>query len=95
MRLGTFLAFIVFLFVVFQVNPMTSGVIGQVSFYGVQQLLGHLGVSFRQGVFLAILAEILLILQSYRILTWWDALLVVVGMFLVELYFLAKPESAR
>ncbi len=49
-----------------------------------------LGTGFRQGILLAILAAIILLLQSYRVLTWWDGLLVVAGVLLVELYFLTR-----
>ena len=52
--------------------------------------LSDLGMSFRQGALLSVLTIILLILQSFRYLTWWDGLLAVAGIFLVELYFLTK-----
>jgi hypothetical protein len=47
-------------------------------------------LSMRQGMFLALLAIALLILQSFRMLVWWDGLLVVAGIFLVELYYLSR-----
>lgn len=50
----------------------------------------NISLSFRQGALLAIMAIGFLILQSLRALVWWDALLVVAGVFLVELYFLSK-----
>jgi hypothetical protein len=53
-------------------------------------VLANLGVSFRQGILLAILVVILLIFQRYRLLVWWDGSLLVAGIFLVELYFLSK-----
>ncbi len=49
-----------------------------------------LGISFREGILLSILAIALLILQSFRILAWWDGLLVVAGVFLIELHYLSK-----
>ncbi|EKE19488.1 MAG: hypothetical protein ACD_8C00151G0004 [uncultured bacterium] len=52
--------------------------------------LSHLSVGFRQGILMAILVCVLLILQQYRILTWWDGALTVAGILLVELYFLTK-----
>ena len=48
------------------------------------------GLSFRQGVLLSIMILGILILQSYQALIWWDALLVVAGGFLIELYFLSR-----
>lgn len=50
----------------------------------------YVGISFRQGILLSFLAVALLFLQSFKILTWWDGLLVVAGVFLVELYFLSR-----
>lgn len=52
--------------------------------------ISHLSVSFRQGILMAILVCALLILQQYRILTWWDGALVVTGILLIELYFLTR-----
>ena len=50
----------------------------------------YLGVSFRQGILIALLAVILLLLQQHRMLTWWDGALIVTGILLTELYFLTK-----
>lgn len=46
--------------------------------------------SFRQGILASLLAVSLLVLQSFRVLVWWNALLTVAGIFLVELYFLSR-----
>lgn len=50
-------------------------------------------LSFRQGTLLAILAIILLIFQGLRMLIWWDGLLIVAGIFLIEFYFLSREED--
>jgi len=50
----------------------------------------NIGLSFRQGIFLALFAVGLLILQSLRILIWWDGLLLLAGIFLVEFYFVSR-----
>lgn len=50
----------------------------------------NIGLSFRQGLLLAVLTLGILILQGLRILVWWDGLLLVAGVFLLELYFLSK-----
>jgi len=47
-------------------------------------------LSLRQGMLLALLATSLLVLQGLRMLLWWDGLLVVAGIFLIELYFLSS-----
>lgn len=50
----------------------------------------HMGVSFRQGVLLSIAVVVVLILQSFRVLVWWDALLAIGAIMMIELYFLAR-----
>ena len=52
--------------------------------------LTEIGISFRQGILIAILACLLLALQQFRILTWWDGALTVAGILLLELYFLTR-----
>jgi hypothetical protein len=52
--------------------------------------LSYLGVGFRQGVLVSLLIMVLLFLQQYKILTWWDGMLVTAGILLIELYFLTK-----
>ena len=47
-------------------------------------------VSFRQGFFLALAVLILLIMQSFQVLIWWDGLLVIGAIIMAELYFLAR-----
>lgn len=53
-------------------------------------IAANLSLSLRQGILLAILAIGILILQGMRVLVWWDGLLLVAGVFLIELYFLSK-----
>jgi hypothetical protein len=55
-----------------------------------EQSLSYLGSSFRQGILLSLLAAILLALQGFRVLTWWDGLLVAAAIFLIELYFISR-----
>lgn len=49
-----------------------------------------LSINFRQGLLAAVLVIILLFFQSKRILVWWDGLLILAGILLVEFYFLSK-----
>ncbi len=44
--------------------------------------------SFRQAALLAILIDLSLVLQSFGLLTWWNFLLFVVGLGILELFFL-------
>jgi hypothetical protein len=113
-RIGTILSLLAFVLVLFNVDPQTTGISGQLIFYissflvlsGVFVLFFSwsrlkwsnenesasvlLALSFRQGILLAILCVAILAMQSLRILTWWDGLLVLAGILLVELYFLAR-----
>jgi hypothetical protein len=57
---------------------------------GEESAMDSSGLSLRQGILLAVLVISLLILQSFRMLIWWDSLLVVAGIFLIELYFLSR-----
>lgn len=114
MRISTLLSFLAWLLVVWQIDPIKAGVMGQLFFYvatlfflsglfilfftwsrgkfsgGSEVAFAYVSVSFRQGILLALLAVIILFLQSLRVLTWWDGLLVVAGICLVELYFLTR-----
>ncbi len=46
--------------------------------------------SFRQGVLLATCATLLLFLQSLQLFRWWDALIVIIIISLIEFFFHSK-----
>lgn len=48
------------------------------------------GMAVRQGILMGILMTILMFFQQMGILIWWDALLVIAGIMLVEFYFLSR-----
>jgi len=50
----------------------------------------NVGISFRQGMLVALAVALLFILQSFHLLLWWDAGLVIVAALLIELWFLSK-----
>ncbi len=50
-------------------------------------------VSFRQAVLLSLLAVIGLILQSRALLSWFNASLIVIGMTLVEFFFISAKRK--
>jgi hypothetical protein len=87
--MGAVLFYLVIFFV-------ASGVFNLFLLFTRRKLLGDeaaalsVGLSFRQGILLAIAVIGILLLQNFRILVWWDALLVVAGVFLIELYFLSR-----
>lgn len=50
----------------------------------------ELGVSFRQGLLIGLLVSLILLMQQFQILVWWDAILVTAAILLIELHFLTK-----
>jgi len=73
-----------------------SGVFNLILLFVRRKLLGdelaakNIELSFRQGILLAMIVLGILILQSYQMLIWWDVLLLIAGVFLIELYFLSR-----
>lgn len=59
---------------------------------GERYALDSITVSIRQGILLTILAIVLLFLESQGMLVWWDGLILVISVFLVELYYLIKNQ---
>ncbi|MBM3256180.1 MAG: hypothetical protein FJZ04_01780 [Candidatus Moranbacteria bacterium] len=53
-------------------------------------IFAYVASSFRQGFFLAVIVVGLLVMQGARILNWWDALLFVGAVALLELYFISE-----
>ncbi|MEY4745372.1 MAG: hypothetical protein RL272_1317 [Candidatus Parcubacteria bacterium] len=49
----------------------------------------HVAVSFRQAVLLALLIVVSLLLQSKSLLTWWNALLIVAAITVLEFFFIS------
>jgi len=61
-------------------------------FIGKNATAENIGLSFRQGILLATFLIIIAILFGIGYLIWWNALLVLVGIFLIELHFLSKDK---
>ena len=51
-----------------------------------QVVRGHITAALRQGLFLGLFLDVLLLFSILRILTWWDALLVAAALYVAELY---------
>lgn len=47
-------------------------------------------VCLRQGALLSLMMVVLLVLQSFRVLVWWDGLLAMGAVLMLELYFLSR-----
>jgi len=113
MRLSTLAALAALGAVIFYVDPVRDGFLGQALFYvslffsvtGLTTLFlfwlrrhweinevvyQNVGISFREGVLLALAVCGMLFLQSFRLLVWWDAGMIIAGVLLIELWFLSK-----
>lgn len=55
-----------------------------------EELYANLGVSLRQGLLLAIGVIGVLMLQSIRLLNWWDGCLLIGFLVLLEFFFLSR-----
>lgn len=53
-------------------------------------LFRHIGVSLRQSVLLSFLILISMMLQANRLFTWWNAILLILGLALLEFFFLGR-----
>lgn len=62
----------------------------RVRFLGGENAIETMGLSFRQGLLLALLVVSIIMLNAYNYYTWWICLLILAGIFLIELYFLSR-----
>ena len=53
-------------------------------------IYAYLGISLRQAIWFSLCIVGLLILQAFRVLTWWDGALLVSAILLFELFFRTK-----
>lgn len=92
------MAFIVFYLSLFLALTGTLSLIGffvRVWFSHELVVFRHLGVSSRQAVWLGALVVVTLLLQSQRLLTWWNALLLILFLGIIESLFLSRTEHQR
>lgn len=55
-----------------------------------EAVYANVGVNLRQGALVALAVCALLLLQSFRLLVWWDGGIIVAGVLLIELWFLSR-----
>jgi hypothetical protein len=112
MIFGTLVSWFAFGFVLFRINPYTSGWMGAVFFYlslylavcGTFAVLGFIariyltrekvisrqaGFAFRQAVLFASLPVGGLILQSRNLFTWWNTIIFIGALTVIELFFVS------
>lgn len=59
-------------------------------------LFQKVAISFRQGIFFALLLDGVLLLQGQRLLTWYNLLLLIIGLTVAELFLISrKPLRHR
>ncbi len=90
-----------FAIVLFKMSPFASGLLALGLFYaslfvalaatGTVINLGadpeRWGVALRRGILIALMVSVALFFQRLRVLTWWDGLLLLLIVVLVEFYF--------
>lgn len=52
----------------------------------------HVKISFRQAVWIGLVLIVSLYLQSKQLLTWWNALLLVLGLSLIEFFYIGQKD---
>jgi len=52
----------------------------------------HVKVSFRQAVWLSLILIVSLYLQSQQLLTWWNAVLLILSLGLIEFFYLGQKD---
>lgn len=50
----------------------------------------HINIALRQGTLISIMICLSLLFQRMRVLTWWDGLLLLMLLVLIELYFMGR-----
>jgi len=66
------------------------GFYGRVWFRRGEIYLQHISIALRQAVLISVATEVALAFQILRRLTWWDGVLIVAAITLVEIYFSSK-----
>lgn len=60
-----------------------------------EQTFKHVSISFRQGLFFALLIDGFMLLQSMRLLTWYNSALLILGLTLAEFFVISKKSTYR
>lgn len=85
-----FLSFYVSLFFAVIGTLTIAGFYLRVWFTRNEVLFAHVVPAFRQAILLSLILVVSLILQSFRLLTWWDGALLVGSVTLLEFYFMSR-----
>lgn len=61
-------------------------------FLGEDAAIKNIGLSFRQGILISIFIVAVVALLGMNYLLWWNVLLILAGIFLLEFYFLSRDN---
>jgi len=87
---STALALPFFFIALFLALTGTLGVIGfylRVWFRHGEIYVSHISIALRQAILISLATSLAMVFQILRILTWWDGLLIVAAISLIEVYF--------
>lgn len=113
MLADVFLSVLMFVAVLFFVDPGVSGIFGQLLFYGsvfflvsgmcaillffikkrkesIEEIRQQSHVSLQEGVLLGMLAVVMLVLQSFRVIVWWVVVFVGIVFLFLEVVLLFR-----
>jgi hypothetical protein len=85
-----FLSFYISLFFAIVGTLTLIGFYLRVWFSRNEVLFAHVAPAFRQAILLSLILVVSLVLQSFRLLTWWDGALLVGSVVLLEFYFMTR-----
>lgn len=86
------MAFYISLFLALLGTFSLVGFFVRVWFSRSQAIFRYLGIAFRQAVWFSVLIVVALILQAERYLTWWNALLLILFLVLLEFLVLTRKQ---
>lgn len=89
--------FVLFYFSLFLAIIGTASILGFIIRIRLKQkpVFKQVEIAFRQGIWIGFLVIFILILQGLNLLTWWNALFLVLFLIFLELYFLASAKKYK
>jgi len=88
-----FIAFYSTLFIAVTATASILSFYARILIYRNRVYYNNINTSIREGFLVALLICIFLSLQYYRVLTWWDGVLLVVAMILLEIFLLSRKKK--
>lgn len=86
------MAFYISLFLALTGTASLVGFMIRAIFTEKEALFRYMGVSLRQAILFSILLTTSLLLQGNRLFKWWNAILLIVGLTILELFFITRTS---